>query len=154
MRKLEKNGMQRKDKQKVVIDTNLLISAAIVLESKPHTIIKAWLKDYFILFTSKEQLEEIKNVSKRKKLKTYSLFAQRITELGENLAFAAEIVEPLVHIPIHSRDPKDDFLLASAIGADADYLVTGDDDLLVLNGDPKLGKLKILSATEFLDLIK
>jgi len=48
------------------------------------------------------------------------------------------------------RDPKDIHLLA-ALGGDADYLITGDADLLVLAGDPTLGPLRIITARAFLD---
>lgn len=148
--------MPDENKLRVVIDTNLLISSAIVAKSPPDKLIKSWLKKAFILLISSEQLEEIKDVSQRKKLKNLSLFTKRITELIENIEFVAETVKLLSEkdLPIKGRDPEDDFLLATALGGDADYLITGDQDLLVLNGDPALGKLKIISVKNFLRLVK
>jgi predicted nucleic acid-binding protein len=55
--------------------------------------------------------------------------------------------------PLLVRDPKDDMILAAAIGGNADFLVTGDADLLVLANDPKLGHLRIVSPSEFLSLL-
>ena len=143
-------------KLRVVIDTNLLISASITAQSPPDRIFKSWLKDSYILITSQEQLEELKDVSQRKKLKTYPLFLNKITEVIEDIEAAAELVEPLFEddLPILGRDPKDNYLLATALGGDADYLITGDQDLLVLNGDRALGKLKIISAKDFWAMVK
>jgi predicted nucleic acid-binding protein len=62
-------------------------------------------------------------------------------------------VTPRRRLPVHIRDPKDERVLAAALGGRADYLVTGDDDLLVLNGDPRIRTLKIVTVREFLDLL-
>ena len=54
-------------------------------------------------------------------------------------------------VPAISRDPKDDVFLACALAADADVLITGDQDLLVL----KLhGRTRILTAAEFLEVLE
>lgn len=58
-----------------------------------------------------------------------------------------------LYLPIHGRDPEDDFMLATALRGVANYLITGDEDLLVLNGNPALGKLKIVLVKDFLKLI-
>jgi putative PIN family toxin of toxin-antitoxin system len=70
--------------------------------------------------------------------------------LIDTLALQAPLRQRL---PIHVRDPKDDHLLAAALGGKADYLVTGDADLLTLDRDPKLPNLRILSVRSFLDLL-
>lgn len=147
--------MPDESKLRVVIDTNLFISAAIVPQSPPDKLVKSWLKKFFILLTSYEQLEEIQEVSQRKKLKRRRLFTRRVTELIENIEFVAETVDAMAeeNLPLHGRHPGDDFLIACALGGNADYLITGDKDLLVLNGEPALGKLKIISVKNFLKLI-
>lgn len=141
---------------RVVIDTNLLISSAIVSNSLPDKLIRSWLKKTFILLISPEQIEEIRDVSQRGKLKHLPLFTKRMTELLENIEFIAQSVEPLPEkdLPLHGRDPEDDFLIASALGGDADYLVTGDEDLLILKANPKLGRLKIVTVRQFLKLFE
>ncbi len=147
--------MPEKNKLKVVADTNLLISSAIVSKSLPDKLIKSWLKQSFILLISQEQLEEMKDVSQREKVKKRPLFIKRIVELIQNIEFVAELVKPTPEkdLPIRSRDSDDDYLLACALGGEVDYLVTGDQDLLVLNENPALGKLKIITAKEFLSLV-
>lgn len=140
--------MPDENKVRVIIDTNLLISASIVSHSYPDKLIKRWLKKAFILLISYNQLEELKEVSNRKKFENRPLFGKKVKELIENVEFVAEKITPMPEeeLPIHGRDPKDDFLLACALAGGADYLITGDQDLLVLNGNPSLGKLKIISV--------
>ena len=59
----------------------------------------------------------------------------------------AEQMPPIgAKIPAVSRDPKDDYLPTYALVAKADYLVTGDKDLLVLK---QVGQVKILSPKDF-----
>lgn len=147
--------MPRTKRVKAVLDTNLIISAALIPESQSDRLFKLWLKDSFDLLISKEQLEEIKTTCKKGKLTGYPLFSDRILEFIQNLEFAAELVKPVpeTDLPVHSRDPKDDYLLAASLGGKADYLVTGDEDLLVLSANPGLGKLKIISVRQFLSAI-
>jgi predicted nucleic acid-binding protein len=49
-----------------------------------------------------------------------------------------------------SRDAKDDYLLALSIDSNAKYLVTGDNDLLVLG---KIANTKIITMSEFLEIL-
>lgn len=66
---------------------------------------------------------------------------------------AAERVDLLPVLPVSVRDPKDEHILAAALGGEADYLVTGDQDLLVLAGDPRLGSLQIVTVAAFMDIL-
>lgn len=147
--------MPKGNKLRVVIDTNLLISASLVKNSLPDKLIRSWLKKGFTLITSLEQLEEIKDVSQRKKLRARPLFTKRITELIEDIEYVAELIKPLPKkdLPIYGRDGEDDFMIAAAIGGNVDYLITGDEDLLVLNDNPALGKLKVISVRDFLKIL-
>lgn len=147
--------MPKVSKPRAFLDTNLLLSSAIISKGNPGKAIAAWKQDLFILLTSPESLEELEDVISRKKfLDKYSLFKQRSSELIDMLKLGAEIVTPLPRedLPVHSRDPEDDYLLASALGGNADYLVTGDEDLLELNDNPDLGDLKITTVKEFVEL--
>lgn len=144
--------MPNNKKPRVVFDTNLIISATLIPQSQSDRLFKSWLKDSFDLLTSKEQLEEIRIVSRKEKLKNYPLFSDRIVEVIESIEFTAELVKlfPEVNLPVHSRDPKDDYILAISLGGKADYLITGDEDLLTLSTSPGLGILKIVTAKQFL----
>ena len=144
--------MPRAKRVRAILDTNLIISAALIPQSPPDNLFKLWLKDAFDLLISKEQLEEIRAASRKRKLTSYHLISDRIVEFIQNLEFAAELVKPVpeTELPVHSRDLKDDYILAASLGGKADYLVTGDEDLLALSANPGLVKLKIVSVSQFL----
>lgn len=149
--------MKKASKQSfhAVIDTNLLISAVIAPKGLPNKLIRAWQKNRITLIFSPRLISELEEVSQRNKFKQYHLFNEQISELIDNIKAFAEIIlsMPEEQLPIHSRDPKDDKLLACALSAHVDYLITGDEDLLILNGNPALGNLKIITAKDFLNLL-
>ncbi|MDP3733498.1 MAG: putative toxin-antitoxin system toxin component, PIN family [Candidatus Daviesbacteria bacterium] len=149
--------MKKKNRQsfRAVIDTNLLISAVIAPKGLPNKLIRAWQKDHITLIFSPKLIRELEEVSQRDKFKQYHLFNEQIIELIDNIKAFAEIVPsiPEEQLPIRSRDSKDDKLLACALSANVDYLITGDEDLLILNENSALGNLKIITAKDFLNLL-
>lgn len=114
---------------KVIFDTNVWISFLI---GKRLSFIKHYIASGQITIVTTDQLlQEIREVTSRDRLKKY--FAEEsVTELLELLDVIAEKVEikPTYFI---NRDPKDNFLLDLIDFSKADYLVTGDKDLLVHN---------------------
>lgn len=147
--------MPDKPKFRIIIDTNLIVSAMIVAGSRPDHLLQNWKKERYILVTSQELLGEIKETLQKDHLqKKYHLQREKVAQLITLLELAAELATPLSpqELPLHCRDRKDDKLLALALGAAVDYLVTGDKDLLTLNNHPALGKLRIITAKDFLAL--
>lgn len=127
---------------KVIFDTNVWISFLI---GKQLTKIKQYISDRSISIVTTEQLlTEIKIVTSRKKLKKY-FSKENVLELLELLETIAEKVdiEPTHFI---NRDPKDNFLLDLIDFSKADYLVTGDKDLLEHN---PFKTAQILRPSEF-----
>ena len=127
---------------KVIFDTNVWISFLI---GKRLAKIKQYISDGSItIITTEQLLTEIKMVTSREKLKKY-FPAESVTELVELLETIAEkvIIRPTHFI---NRDPKDNFLLDLIDFSKADYLVTGDKDLLEHN---PFKTANILSPTEF-----
>lgn len=148
--------MEKMVRPRVVIDTNLFVSAVIVGGSLPDRLLRLWQVGNYILVTSSELILEIETVLQRNTIKKrYGLSTEMITQVLTLLRLGSESVSPISeeNLPIHSRDSNDDKLLALAFGGRSDYLVTGDKDLLILNGDSLLGHLKIVTAREFLELI-
>lgn len=127
---------------RVIFDTNIWISFLI---GKRMTIIKELLSNGNIIVVTTDQLiKEIKIVTRRQKLKKY--FPEKsVSELIELLEIIGENIEIR---PIHSlcRDPKDNFLLDLIDLSKADYLVTGDKDLLEHN---PFKTAQILTPSEF-----
>ena len=127
---------------KVIFDTNVWISFLI---GKRLAKIKQYISDGSItIITTEQLLTEIKMVTSREKLKKY-FPAESVTELVELLETIAEkvIIKPTHFI---NRDPKDNILLDLIDFSKADYLVTGDKDLLEHN---PFKTANILSPTEF-----
>jgi putative PIN family toxin of toxin-antitoxin system len=114
---------------KVIFDTNVLVSFLI---GKRLAFIKDYISNGRItIVTTEDMLNEIKQVTSRERLKKY--FPQEsVIELLELLETIAEKVE-IKSKHFICRDPKDNFLLDLIDFSKADYLVTGDKDLLIHN---------------------
>ena len=130
---------------RVVLDTNILISALMVQMGNPAAIYRAWQEGYFTLLTCAEHLDELRATLRKpavaERIKPYKAgsLVNEIKELAENIGSL-----PRVH---RSPDPTDDFLLALSQAGKADYLVTGDKGgLLAL--DRHKGT-RIISASDF-----
>jgi putative PIN family toxin of toxin-antitoxin system len=138
---------------KAVVDTNLFVSASILHRGAPHDLLAAWERNEFLLLISGEQSAEIGNTLRRPRFARYGVSPSQVESLLRRITRQADIVSPIAEVPLPVRDLKDEPILAAALGGDADYLVTGDADLLVLDGDPRLGNLRIVTAREFLDML-
>ena len=118
----------KKPYKKVIIDTNLWIHFLI---SKDFSAFDRLLNEEVVLVFSKELLEEFLEVAQRPKfLRFFSL--QSVYDLLEIIQRKAIFVEVISEVAV-CRDYKDNFLLALAKDAKADFILTGDNDLLVLN---------------------
>ena len=137
-----------------VIDTNLFISALISARGAPGALYAAWRDGAFILHISDEQRAEIADVlarpkfTERFKLSTDAI--QGLFYLLETRAHRVPLHDPL---PLQVRDHKDNHILAAALGGGADYLVSGDADLLSLADDPRITPLQIITVQRFLTLL-
>jgi putative PIN family toxin of toxin-antitoxin system len=139
---------------RVVIDTNLFVSGVINVHGLPRRLLEAWYAGQVLVLTEASLLAEVIRVLERPRIRTkYGLTPERITELQERIVRTAELVTPLSPLPAHSRDAHDNNFLAVALGGNAEYLITGDDDLLVLDGHPALGRLRIVTVHDFLEIL-
>jgi len=130
----------------VVIDTNIWISYLLggLLEGLDEKIISKKVK----VIVSEEMLKELSEVSNRPKFK--NIFTdERLKELFSLLDSYAIMVSPSHKLGL-CRDGKDNFLLEAAVEGKADYLITGDEDLLVLKN---ILKTKIIKLKEFEKLL-
>jgi len=109
---------------RVILDTNILISSLISSYGLPEAIYRAWRAARFELVTSGFQLDEIRRASRYPKLRERLKPAQTGT-LINSLRQQALVLDHL-NLTIEVSDPNDAFLVAMAMAANADYLVTGD----------------------------
>jgi uncharacterized protein len=116
---------------RVVLDTNLLVSALIRRNSVPGQILEAWFEDRFILLIHPFLLEEL-HVTRRPRIRALI----RPSEAGRLVNQIRAIAAPVTNLPAtrRSADPADDFLLAMSKAGHADYLVTGDKRQLLVLG--------------------
>src|SRR5574344_2301939 len=132
----------------VIRDTNVLLGALISPHGPPDAIYRAWRAAHFELVTSAAQLDELRRVSRYPKLKTI-LPAHRVGTMVNNMHRAIVLAQlPPLPDGIDADDPDDAFLLAMALGGEADYLVTGDRRAGLLQRG-RLGRTRIVTPTTF-----
>ena len=111
---------------RVVLDTNVLLSALLSPHGLPDTIYRAWRVNLFDLVTSTVQIDELRRASRYPKFK-HVLQPHRVGTMVNNLRRSIMLNElPLLPAGIEVSDPNDVFLLTMALAGEADYLVTGD----------------------------
>jgi len=130
---------------KVVLDTNVLLSGLMLPESVTGRIVRAWRAAQFELVLSEPMLDEIGRVLAYPKIERRLKWDQKtISRFVLLLQFKADVVDissTIVEVP---RDPQDVPVLATLVAGGADYLVTGDKDLLTLGQD-----YPIVTSVEF-----
>ena len=130
---------------RVILDTNILVAALISPTGPPAAILQAFLDERSTLVTCEPQFEEFKRVTRDPALRKRVKPAEAGTLVNE-LRVLALIPKGLPKVE-RSSDPHDDFLLALAEAASADYLVTGDKSgLLALR---KHRRTRIVTARRF-----
>jgi uncharacterized protein len=132
---------------KIILDTNVWISFLIGKELQD-------LKDLIVsekvkVITTDQLINEIRLVTSRDKLKKY-FNQEKVSDLISLLDILADKVK-IKKIDKICRDPKDDFLLALSKESRANYLITGDKDLLDIKVS---GKTKILTVRQFKEKIR
>lgn len=119
--------------RRAVLDTNVIVSGLIASKGTPADLLAAWRNRRFDLVIGPVILQEIERVLRLPRLtKAYRLAPQDISDLIELLTSRAILTPGRLTIPLTARDPEDDQILACAIEGHADYIVTGDQDLLTL----------------------
>ena len=132
---------------RAIIDTSVLIRYLI----KPSAAIKElieerWLGNEVQMVTALDLVAELEGVLKRDYIQTLIR-----TDEGQALLDAitrkADILPALGPVPAFTRDPKDDKFVACALVGDANYLITEDKDMLVLE---VVGDVHIVTPYDFL----
>ena len=130
-----------------VIDTNLIVSYLLSQGETLSQLIDLWENDQFVYVTSTEIIHELKEVVNRPHLQTY--FKGDPAVLLETIKYDALITSGKHILTGICRDPKDDKYIACAVEGGADYIVTGDKDLLDLIA---YQNIKIIRVFDFVQL--
>jgi putative PIN family toxin of toxin-antitoxin system len=136
---------------RAVLDTNVLVSGLFAEQGPPRQILDAWLEGSYILMVSLYLVEELVHVL------SYPHIAERLRLDEEELAailaallFKAEVTSGHLRLPGVTRDPKDDPVVACAKEGEADYVVSGDQDLLVLG---EYEGIQVVTPRRFVEIL-
>lgn len=138
---------------RVVLDTNVFISGLFLPMSVPGRIVQAWHKAQYTLVVSDPMLDEIERVL------NYPKIQQRLGWSSDQferyvffLRFYSDVVSVTNVLPTIPedllRDPKDIPILATFLAGSADWLVSGDDDLITMRD-----RYPICNPREFLPML-
>jgi len=117
---------------RVAPDTNVYISA-LLWTGIPHRLLRLAEEGELTLVTTPAIMQELREVLGRPKFRLrISALQTSVAELMESLLSVVEVIPDLPIEPVIKRDPDDDKVLACAVAAQADWLVSGDDHLLSL----------------------
>jgi uncharacterized protein len=129
---------------RIILDTNVLVSAFVFKSEPANNVVRHTLKEHTLLF-SESSIKELKSTLLKFKYVGVTE-SPTITNFIINLVRIGEHIEPKLKIS-DCRDPKDNKFLELAVAGNADCIVTGDKDLLVL--DP-FRNIRIITPKDFL----
>jgi putative PIN family toxin of toxin-antitoxin system len=131
---------------RVVIDTNVLVSAFIV-GGKPRRLVLKLLEEHTVIL-SRQMLAELADVLARDK---FIVKTSQVDRFLASLVRKSKIVTPSSRFKVISEDPDDDVVLNTAYNGKADYIITGDKHLLALK---EFKRIKIVTVTQMLENLR
>lgn len=133
-----------------VVDASVLVSAFLT-PGPARQLLELARLGTFTVCVSDRLLEEVRRSLRKPKLMArYGYDIEMAERYSVRLAVGARVVRELPDLPPICRDPDDDHVIAAAMAAEADVIVTGDDDLLALKEHQGI---HILTVRQFLDLL-
>lgn len=134
---------------RVVLDTNQHISSIIQPNGNPAQILRLWHLGLIELAISPAMLEEFQRVVHRPRIQQkYNLSDEDIDEYLELLREFAIVVPGSITINAVPADPDDNIIIACALEAEADVIISGDRHLLTLGS---YQGIPIVKASDFLE---
>jgi putative PIN family toxin of toxin-antitoxin system len=141
-------GKRKKEVKKIVLDTNILVSA-LLLKGELSKIVDLWKKGKIIPVVSRETFEEFRRVLEYPR---FSLTDTEIkTVIEEEVLPLFKVVEITDKVRGVCRDPDDDKFISCAILASADFIVSGDKDLCDLS---KYKSVRIINVKDFMKMFE
>lgn len=131
----------------IVPDTNVLVSGSIVQHGNPAFILDSWRNEKVQIITSLEILAEFQRVM----LEKFNAPQNEVEILNAFFIWKGKIVEPKQKFNFIKEDPTDNKFLEVAVEGNADYMVSGDKDLLRLKN---FMGIQIISPAEMVSILK
>lgn len=130
---------------RVVVDPNILVS--LLIGKRIKKLQPLFYEKRFVVIMDDLLFDELDQVARRPKFRKY-FPVEKVDELVYLIELNAELHAAATSIEAVSRDAADDYLLSLCKRTKADVLLTGDEDLLVLE---KHGRTRIMNARKFTD---
>ena len=138
---------------KAVLDSGVLVSAFVTPKGISAELPHSARQDLFKIYLCEQIFEEIKRV-----LLTYPHIREQyfysnrqVAMFCQGLRDATNLVAKIPVIKVVANDPNDDMVVACAIKAKAQYIVTRDDDILVIG---KYKGIKIVTPEDFMEVLR
>jgi uncharacterized protein len=137
----------------VVADTTVLVSAFLTPRGVASEFLRRAREGLFQIVLAPAILDEMQDrlLHRRRLRRAYGYSDDRVKRYRRLLARTTSIVTKLPRVSGVVRDPNDDMVIACALEAGADYIVTRDKDLLSLGGHKGV---RIVTPRQFLDLLE
>jgi uncharacterized protein len=129
----------------VVLDSNIYISG-ILFSGNPRTILALAINGRIKVFISPEIISELTDVLSRKK---FSFSPESIQTIIREIESITTVVVPSKNYKIVSRDIDDNIIIDCAMESKAEYIITGDNDLLSLS---EFHGIRIINPAGFIEL--
>ena len=135
---------------KVVLDTNVLVSSLLVKVGLPAAVVDAWRQRQYLLVTSPDLIAEVGATLNYPRIRRkYLVTDEDVEQLTSLLEQDALLVPGLAQVTgVIPDDPADEKVLACAVDAEADVIVSGDLHLLALG---EYQGIRVLTVREFLE---
>ena len=132
---------------RVVLDTNVLISA-VIRKGKPRHLLEKAIKDNkYVLVTSRDIVDELRDVLSRPK---FQMSREEIDQISVALVSSSDVKMIKSNFKVVKEDPDDDVIINTAYDGNANYIVSGDDDLLRIK---EFKGIQIIKVADMLKLL-
>lgn len=121
--------MTTETKPEAVLDTNVLVSAALS-DGKPYEVLSLAEDRRIISVTSEPILTELSDVLRRDRL---PFTDEQVADLTAKIISISSVIDPEISLEVIDDDPDDDKILEAAVAGDVEYIVSGDSHLLNLD---------------------
>jgi putative PIN family toxin of toxin-antitoxin system len=135
---------------RAVFDANVLVSGFANTSGTPAVLVDHWLAQHFELVVSEVILAEMERAW-TKPYWTSRFTSEKIQQTLTRLHLAAEMIPISAAVRGVATHPEDDLILATAVSANADFLVTGDKQLLTIG---YYEGTRIVSPRDFLTILE
>ncbi len=136
---------------RAVLDTNVLVSSLVAEQGPPRQILDAWPEGLYTLVTSLYLVEELVHVLSYPRIaERLRLDEEELVAILAALLSQAEVTSGRLRLSGVTRDPKDDSVVACAKEGEADYIVGGDQDLLVLG---EYEGIQVVTPRQFAEIL-